>query len=784
MQKTSRIMILLILMFTGCAGVAGAVGSKVLARDGAAISVITLAPDASAPERRAAQELASFLKQVTGADFAVKASAEAGNAPQIAVGPGAAKALSPDLSLQGLGADGIIIKVAGAHLILTGGPGAPRGTLYAVYTFLEDQVGCRWWTKSESTIPKKSMLAVDAGLNIRYIPPLERRQTYSMDCFDQDWAARMKDNGFYQLDEARGGNISYAERDCHTFYFLVPPALYFEKHPEWFSEVNGQRLSSGAQLCLTNPEMLQAAVQTAREWLRANPKAKIISVTQNDYHNWCTCPNCKAVDDAEGSPSGTNIRFANAVAEALEKEFPDVLIDTFAYEYTRTPPKLTKPRSNVVVRLCSIECDFAHPLSHPNNKAFREDIEGWSKISKQLYIWDYVTNFYHYLQAQPNLRVLGPNIRFFRDHQVKGVFEQGNGQSLSPSGAVKSWMIAKLLWNPDLDDQKLLQEFLDGYYGPAAPQLRAYIDLVHDEKLLANFFMKISAPPSAPYLAPDILSKSAALFEKAKAAASGQPEFLRRVEVAEMSVLYSQIVNGFSDFLRKDANLNPEALLAKLDRFDAIAARERITNVAEGGDLLPAWADRIRGVVSGRSLKQANRAVELPRGQVNVARLGAEWKVMTDPKEVGVKAKWFAGKFNDSKWVKNRTDLDNGWESQGFPGYVGFGWYRHRFTLPAEFGRKHLYLYFGAIDEEGWIYLNGNSKPVFAHTLESTKLTPAQIWNLPFFCEVTGKLRPGAENLLAVRVYNMMYMGGIWRPVYVVASDAQLTLDEIQTAIK
>ena len=615
------------LMLVGLGGVAAGNADEelVLAKDGVARQVITVANDASVSEKHAAKELASFLRQVTGAEFALKTPAEAGKAPQIAVGPGAARVIVPGISLDGLDDDGILIKAVSPSLVLTGGPGAARGTLYSVYTFLEDQVGCRWWTRSDSVIPKKPTLSVTAKLDTRFVPPIWRREVYFLEGANPDWCVRNKINAGYidMKDAARGGAIEFAGRSCHTFYLLVPPSKYFDKHPEWFAEINGKRVPEGSQLCLTNPEVAKVAAETAREWLRANPRAKMVAVDQNDYHLNCTCAKCKAVDEEEGGPSGSNIRFANAVAAELEKEFPGVWIETFAYGYTRKPPRLAKPRDNVVVRLCSIECDFAHPLTHPNNKEFREDIEGWSKICKQLLIWDYVSNFYHYLQAHPNFRVLGPNIRFFRDHSVKGIFEQGNGQSLGASGAaLKTWVISKLLWNPDLDDSKLIDEFIDGYYGPAAPKIRDYFDLIHDDKLVEGFQMGISVPQNAPYLASPLLAKSAALLDEAKAAAAADsPEFLRRVEIVELGVLYSLLVNDFDEFFAKGAVPDKEKFLARLERFETIANREKITHVAEGGDLLPDWVKRIRGVVSGGSLPQTEWTASLKNGEAKVLRL-------------------------------------------------------------------------------------------------------------------------------------------------------------------
>ena len=239
-------------MVTGCVHTKETTSQLILADHGRTTCVITLARGHSAPEQHAAEELARFLKEVTGADFAIVAPEDRGRRKVIAVGPGAAHAIAPGLSVEGLGPDGMVIQTQGPHLILTGGPGAPRGTLYAVYAFLEDPVGCRWWTAKVSVIPRCATLAVPET-NIRYVPCFEYRDTDNIQTRDPDWSVRNKCNGACskQLDAARGGRIDYLSYSngwgfVHTFNALVPPDEFFPKHPEWFAEIDGKRVSSGA----------------------------------------------------------------------------------------------------------------------------------------------------------------------------------------------------------------------------------------------------------------------------------------------------------------------------------------------------------------------------------------------------------------------------------------------------------------------------------------------------------------------------------------------------------
>ncbi len=550
-MRNTNVFFCLVCVCVCVAAVCNAGTSFEIADEGSAVAVIVVAADASEPVGHAGRELAHHLKAVTSAEFSIE-SRPAGNQRCILVGPKAAKLVDPAFSVEGLGSGGIVIQTRDNCLILAGGH--PRGTLYAVYTFLEDVVGCRWWSSKASTIPSKATLAV-GPLDVRYVPPLEYRESFWFDAFDGDWAVRNKSNGNSErLDAKRGGKHVY-QGFVHTFYSLIPPNTYFEKHPEWFSEIKGKRVHKHAQLCLTNDTMRAELVKRLKVRLRKNPQATIASVSQNDWHGFCTCAKCAAIDEKEGSPAGTMIRFVNGVAEEIEKEFPSVAISTLAYQYTRKPPKLTRPRPNVIVRLCSIECSFSKPLTDERNKTFRDDIVGWSKICKRLYIWDYTTNFRHYFRPHPNLRVLGANIRFFVKHGVKGIFEQGAYTSAGAEMAeLRAWVLARLLWNPNLDDKELIEEFLDGYYGPAGRHIGAYLDVMHDAIDADGYYL--GCLPSYREATPGflnfaVLNEGRRHLVLAEKTAAGDAELLNRVKMAQLPVMYV--------FMRQWTSLRQEA---------------------------------------------------------------------------------------------------------------------------------------------------------------------------------------------------------------------------------
>jgi len=571
----------ILLLFAGCSQ-AEENDTLTISENGIAKAVIVVTEDAGEPEQHAAAELAEFLEQITGAEFEV-VSPPATDSPRLLVGAEAAKLAEPDFSTEGLGTDGLVIRRVGDDLILAGG--RPRGTLYAVYTFLEDELGCRWWASSESTIPNKPTLKV-GNLDVRYVPVLEYREPYWFDAFDSDWAVRNKSNGNRpKLDEKRGGNHSY-QGFVHTFNPLIPPKTYFKEHPEWFSEIKGKRTHNRAQLCLSNEEMRNELVINLKANLRNNPAATIASVSQNDWHGNCQCAKCAAIDKEEGSPAGLMLRFVNSVADDIKEEFPNVAISTLAYQYTREPPKYVKPRENVIVRLCSIECSFSTPLADERNQKFRDDIIGWSKISNRLYIWDYTTNFRHHIMPHPNLRVLGPNVKFFAEHNVKGIFEQGayttNGAEMAE---LRAWVLAKLLWDPSRDGQELIDEFIEGYYGPAAGQIRDYLNVMHDAVEASEDWLGCFEKNTAKYLSFDTLSKGWAHLKAAETAVQDNPELRFRVQVAQLPVMYTFMTRW--DEMRGKAEESgsdwpmPETIQRAFEEFMEIAKKKNVTRLNE-----------------------------------------------------------------------------------------------------------------------------------------------------------------------------------------------------------
>jgi len=554
--------------------------------------VIVLAGDASPSEKHAAAEMQTFIEQISGAKLPMAGEAE-GSKKMIVIGAcDTQRKLAPEMDVTAMGEEGFAIKTVGPHLVIAGGK--QRGTMYGVYTFLEDVLGCRWYTSTVSKIPEMRSIRF-GSLDIAGKPDFEYREPYYTDAWDADWAARNKVNGNApRLDESRGGKIAY-NRFCHTFDELVPTGKYLKDHPEYYSLVNGVRQGGQyqGQLCLTNPEVVRVVTETVLTWIAEKPDFRIVSVTQNDNGNYCQCEKCKAVDAEEGSPSGLMLRFVNQVADEVAKSYPNNLIDTFAYWYTEAPPKITKPRPNVRVRLCPINNCQHHPYEIcPENKAFMDRLNGWHAITNNvLYIWHYNTIFANYLLPLPDLEELAADVPLYKRSGVVGVFFQGTytaGNGPYGGGGfmddLKAYLLAKLAWNSKTDARAVRQDFLQGYFGKAGKPIAEYLDLLHDKVRKENIHGHIfDSVEKAAFLTDDVMAASNQLFDEAEKLASS-PDELRRVKHARLSIRYVEVYRQ----AKKAASGSPaekREAIADLRRFVKDCQADGIVNASEGGPI-------------------------------------------------------------------------------------------------------------------------------------------------------------------------------------------------------
>lgn len=466
----------------------------------------------------AAAELKKYIGEISGANLEIKNSSSGENEILIC----------KDANLK---PDGFIVRTQGSKIYFLSG--REKGALYGVYSFLENYLGCRMYTSTVKIIPKRREVILPV-IDITENPVFEERNLYYKESWNTDFSL------WHKLNSAPGTQAVWGLH-VHGFNELVPIGKYFKDHPEYFSEINGIRIPDG-QLCLTNPDVLRIAIEELRKKMKENPSAKIWWVSQNDNYENCHCPECSKIDEAEGSPAGSMISFINKIA----REFPDKIISTLAYQYSRKAPKTIKPEKNVNIVLCSIECNRSKPLEKDSASAsFVKDLEEWSKISNSVMVWDYVVQFRNEISPFPNFHVLQPNIKLFEKYGVKRMFQQGAGGCIgSEFGELRNYIIAKLLWNPDINVSNVMNDFLNGYYGKAGKYLRNYIDVMTNALIKSNADLGIYGNPMSArrnYLAAGLIKKYNALFDKAELAVKNNSEILKRVKIARLPLKYAML---------------------------------------------------------------------------------------------------------------------------------------------------------------------------------------------------------------------------------------------------
>ena len=426
--------------------------------------------------RNSANELVEYLEKATGFHMEEKASDH-----EIVIGVTDRDTDAVRAARDAVELDGYTMLMDGGRLYITGS--CDRGTMYGVYDFLEEFVGVRFFAADTTVIIEQESAQIPADYHKLHNPAFDLRDTYWYDMrYKQDFANHSKDNSFYDSSTPVpdiGGGVGYAGRFVHTFSLLT----------------GGTSHTGNVQPCLTDEEVYQTVLSNVRAWLDENPEATIISVSQNDSDagvGGCQCENCKAINDAEGSEMGSLLTFVNRIANDIKDDYPGVYVDTLAYRYTRKPPKNVRPADNVIIRLCSIECCFTHALSEAciYNTSFRKDIEAWSAICDNLYIWDYTYNAETYFTFFPNFDVLCDNVKFYKEHNVKGVFLEGQQVSVSGEFAeLRSYLLAKLLWDPDMTEDEYyahMDEFLQYYYGPGWVKIKEYMQAMTAHAIARN----------------------------------------------------------------------------------------------------------------------------------------------------------------------------------------------------------------------------------------------------------------------------------------------------------
>ncbi len=533
-------------------------------------------PDRPSPAvKTAAKELQSFVYRIASVRMPIVTESRAADAPAFLIGPcrHSAEAGLVDRASK-LAEDGILIKTLGRDIALLGSN--ERGHLYSVYVLLEKFLGVRFLAWDCTIVPAAADLTLPE-IDYAYAPPFMYRETLYWNSFPKEIATRQRLNGPYtKCDETVGGKIAFFPY-VHSFDDLIPPEEYFKDHPEYFSLQGGKRVAEHvhAQICLSNREVLRLAKEKVLKWCEEHPDIPIIDVSQNDGNGWCECEHCMAIVNEEGSQHGPILRFVNAIADEVAKKYPDKWVETLAYAYSTRPPAITKPRPNVIIRLCHAGC-YYHGFEKCGLGAnLTTYIDQWSRLTRRIFIWHYATNFAHYIAPCQNLSGLAKDIKHYGRSGVNGLMVQCNYQG--PGGELaelRQYLAAQLMWDPSQDPMKLREEFCRGYYGEAADDVLAFLALM--DKAAARPVSHAFGAWDPLTTTPDVLVKESLLIlNKARHTTSGRV-VKNRIDKLLLPLWYMQLTYPES------YGLSASEARRLWPRVKQVIDTNKITHISEG----------------------------------------------------------------------------------------------------------------------------------------------------------------------------------------------------------
>lgn len=516
--------------------------------------VIVIPKESSPVELTAATELQAYIKKALGSEFCIKNENE--NVDKAIYVGHTDYAFSAHV--KGNAEENWIIKMFEGNLILTGGiKNTDRGTLYAVYHFLEDVVGIRWWNYWEEYIPDIESLVLENDFEKNGTPAFPYRKIlHCVTNTDFYYDARTRcnvvsgddclDGGVFQKDIAALGGAKYMGKPhhVHTLGKYFPQDEYFEKHPEWFgfSKALGKR-AKHANYCLTNEEFYGAVLENLLFNIKTDiEKAEAAGIEIPDFwsvtfpdtpETYCECEKCTAIREKSGA-SGYALQFINKLARDVAKQYPEAKIETLLYQDYIEPPKDdTLPEKNVVLRLAEAYADIIHSIHAKGNATYLRLLQAWSDISKKsgctLYIWEYGFSYFFDLPSPVAYR-WSDTFKALYEYGVTGIFVE-NERNMADMNDLNQFMLVHLAEDPYADEEMLIQDFVFKYYGAAGQYVLNYL---HDMKR-SSLEHQIPAyccidNTHFNYIDHRLVLCGMENLAKAKAAVSGDPVLAHRVE--------------------------------------------------------------------------------------------------------------------------------------------------------------------------------------------------------------------------------------------------------------
>ena len=812
------------LLVSGCSATAMTIGPDSGHR-------IVIGKDATLVSGYAAKELQHYLKRITGQEFAIVTDDEVADASAPMILVGSSKFTEElHLKVESDMPDAFIIKTVGNQLILMGDDkvGSPdsykgkgrripfdynggdhKGTLNAVYSFLEKFAGVRWLWPGESgeVVPKVKSIRV-ADVDIREAPDFFTRQlpfcygsTRSKQYPPVSTKVRSVEYPLWYLRSKLGRGMPGGWG--HAWAAIITDK-YFKEHPEYYAFIEGERRPPivrdgrlylhGNQVCTSNPAVVRIFVDSIRRSCKPDEQ-RIVSVCPNDGYGFCECDACRALD-APDSYTPEEIRFGkcnlsnrvfgfvNAIAKEVKKTHPNVLLAIYSYSVFRDPPtNIPKLEDNVLV-VVTKHCSFYNDPAY--KQEIRERLEKWSRVASKFACYEYLGGDGWQL-PHPISRILAEDIRYLKSRGFLS-YHGWTATNFSNKG-LDYYLAARMLWDSSRNREDIVRDYCEKGFGRGAPKMREYFDFM-EKTWTAKQVRNWAHSENVPIWTPDVIAEGYRILEEAEQLAdtaedSKRIEFIRTGhQLTEKMCRYFRgimrlIDAGLPVYLRgyeprplrkppssveitewvKEAHDAQEDLFAFFKKYEDTCVLQANYLYYVAGKRF-GWTKSLNAYYKTYVAESGNRML-----------LPVTWKFNLDPDKTGEKLGWSRPEFDDSTWPEIRTDAF--WEKQGYgeekygtkDGYNGCAWYRlNEFTVPAKYAGGKCILRFGAVDESCRVYVNGKLAGEFMFDEEKN----VDSWKEPLEFDITPHINFGKANSFAVLVIDDDGAGGLWKRVFLV----------------
>ena len=471
------------------------VDGQYLASNGETEYKIVIPENASSLIQIAVSDFNKFFSEATGVSMpVVKDSEFNGDGKFISVGETTLlKNTEITYSFDELGRDGYKIITEGDDLYLIGG--ADYGSMYASYELLEILVGFDFFAEDCYTVTKGLTQVPLYDLSMTDIPDFPIRVA-------SDKIVESSNQMLYRLRERPQSENFLTVKN----YWAHNSIKYIEDSPDvndsWYN-------NSKTQLCYTAHgdeaeygKMLNAAFDSMKEALIQTTDRDGVTFTMEDNHDYCNCSACTAMTEQYGALSSTIILFLNDLNSMVREWFEteegkpyatDLRIVFFAYNsYEAAPASYNestgkyepingiKMDDGVYCMLAPIQMDYYVPITDPANQEYYKNLKAWGDFANgNLYLWYYSTNFWNYLAPYDCFDSFAENYRVAAEYNTFYLFDQ---RQTDESGAITGWstlkdyICSKLAWDVNENPEELTDKFFEGYFGPAAPEMRVIFD--------------------------------------------------------------------------------------------------------------------------------------------------------------------------------------------------------------------------------------------------------------------------------------------------------------------